>query len=92
MAQKITAKGNTRRRWTAPTGGIEDAEGKMKPGAIETTAPLIADPELGEVRCPNGHDSAIPVGITPRKRPGTSSALCVASAMHRWRSTGARIA
>jgi hypothetical protein len=25
-----------------------------------TTAPLIADPELGELRCPNGHDSAIP--------------------------------
>jgi hypothetical protein len=25
-----------------------------------TTAPLIPDPELGEPRCPNGHDSAIP--------------------------------
>jgi hypothetical protein len=24
------------------------------------TSPLIADPELGELRCPNGHDSAIP--------------------------------
>ena len=25
-----------------------------------TTAPLIAEPELGEPRCPNGHDSRIP--------------------------------
>jgi hypothetical protein len=25
-----------------------------------TTAPLIAEPELGELRCPNGHNSAIP--------------------------------
>jgi hypothetical protein len=25
-----------------------------------TTAPFIADPELGELRCPNWHDSAIP--------------------------------
>jgi hypothetical protein len=32
----------------------------VKSGTIETTAPLIADPELGDLRCPNGHDSAIP--------------------------------
>jgi hypothetical protein len=25
-----------------------------------TTAPLTADPELGKLRCPNGHHSAIP--------------------------------
>lgn len=32
----------------------------MKSGTIETTAPLIAELEQGELRCPNGHDSAIP--------------------------------
>jgi hypothetical protein len=25
-----------------------------------TTAPLIAEPEFGELHCPNGHNSAIP--------------------------------
>jgi hypothetical protein len=28
-------------------------------GAIATVIPEIAEPELGEPRCPNGHDSAI---------------------------------
>ena len=32
----------------------------MKSGTIETTVPETAEPELGELRCPNGHDSAIP--------------------------------
>jgi hypothetical protein len=27
---------------------------------IETAAPATADPELGEWRCPNGHDSSLP--------------------------------
>ena len=30
------------------------------PGMIETTIPATTDPELGELRCPKGHDSAIP--------------------------------
>jgi hypothetical protein len=32
----------------------------VKSGAIETTFPATADPELGELRCPNGHDSSLP--------------------------------
>jgi hypothetical protein len=32
----------------------------VKSGAVETTTPLTAEPELGEPRCPNGHDSRIP--------------------------------
>ena len=32
----------------------------MKSAAIETTIPATAEPELGECRCPNGHDSSIP--------------------------------
>lgn len=36
------------------------AEGEVKSGAVEATALLIADPQLGEPRCPNGHDSRIP--------------------------------
>ena len=31
----------------------------MKPGTIETTIPATAEPELGEWRCPNGHNSAL---------------------------------
>ena len=29
-------------------------------GTIEITVPGTAEPELGEPRCPNGHDSRIP--------------------------------
>ena len=29
-------------------------------GTIATAIPATTDPELGEPRCPNGHDSAIP--------------------------------
>lgn len=36
------------------------AEGEVKSGAVEATTPLTAEPELGEPRCPNGHDSRIP--------------------------------
>jgi hypothetical protein len=32
----------------------------VKSGTIETTVPATAEPELGEWRCPNGHDSSIP--------------------------------
>jgi hypothetical protein len=32
----------------------------VKSGATDTTVPETAEPELGELRCPNGHDSAIP--------------------------------
>jgi len=32
----------------------------MKSGTIETPTPATAEPELGEWRCPNGHDSSIP--------------------------------
>jgi hypothetical protein len=32
----------------------------MTSAVIETTVPATAAPELGEWRCPNGHDSAIP--------------------------------
>jgi hypothetical protein len=32
----------------------------MKSGVIETVIPATAERELGEWRCPNGHDSAIP--------------------------------
>ena len=32
----------------------------MNSGAIETTVPETAEPELGEPRCPNGHESATP--------------------------------
>jgi hypothetical protein len=32
-------------------------------GTIETAAPATADPELGEWRCPNGHDSSIPTRL-----------------------------
>lgn len=32
----------------------------MKSEAIATTVPATTDPELGEPRCPNGHDSAMP--------------------------------
>jgi len=35
-------------------------EDKVKSGTIEITDPETADPELGEPRCPNGHDSAVP--------------------------------
>ena len=31
----------------------------MKSETIETTIPATVDPELGERRCPNGHNSAI---------------------------------
>ena len=41
-------------------GGWEQEESKVKSGAIETTVPETAEPELGEPRCPNGHDSATP--------------------------------
>ena len=32
----------------------------MKSGTIETTVPATAEPEQGEWRCPNGHDSSLP--------------------------------
>jgi hypothetical protein len=32
----------------------------VKSGATEAKIPETADPERGEPRCPNGHDSAIP--------------------------------
>jgi len=32
----------------------------VKSGTIETTISATAEPELGERRCPNGHNSAIP--------------------------------
>jgi hypothetical protein len=31
----------------------------MKSGATETTILATTDPELGELRCPNGHDSSL---------------------------------
>jgi hypothetical protein len=36
------------------------SEGKVKSGTIATAIPATTEPELGEPRCPNGHDSAIP--------------------------------
>jgi hypothetical protein len=32
----------------------------VKSGTIATAVPATTEPELGEPRCPNGHDSAIP--------------------------------
>lgn len=32
----------------------------MKSGTIETRVPATGDPEPGEWRCPNGHDSSLP--------------------------------
>jgi hypothetical protein len=32
----------------------------VKSGTIETTIHATTEPELGEPRCPNGHDSGIP--------------------------------
>ena len=32
----------------------------MNSGIMEKTISAIADPELGELRCPNGHDSSLP--------------------------------
>jgi hypothetical protein len=39
---------------------MDQSEGKMKSGAIETTVAETTEPVLGEPRCPNGHNSAIP--------------------------------
>lgn len=38
-----------------------------------TTALLIAEPELGEPRCPNGHDSSIPPAVSCVDVCGVSS-------------------
>jgi hypothetical protein len=42
---------------TPPFGKVG---GKVNSGTVETTVPATADPERGELRCPNGHDSSIP--------------------------------
>jgi hypothetical protein len=53
-------------------------------GIIATAIPATTDPQLGALRCPNGHDSASlrdvlhscsgPVTTTTQRRHGTSSA------------------
>jgi hypothetical protein len=40
--------------------GEKAREEQVKSGTIATPIPSTTDPELGEPRCPNGHDSAIP--------------------------------
>jgi len=44
----------------------------MRSGAIEATIPANTEPELGENRCPNGHDSSIPPKLPelPMRREG----------------------
>ena len=74
----------------------------MKLRTIETTVPATVDPELGERRCPNGHNSALRPRLPEvmfhacgHYRPtvsGTSSALRVVSDMRRLVSTGTLIA
>jgi hypothetical protein len=63
----------------------------VKSGAIETRVPETAEPWVGKVRCPNGHDSSIrprrpalmlwPAITTAQKRSGTSSASHAVFAM-----------
>ena len=38
----------------------QEADTMELSATIETAAPATADPELGEWRCPHGHDSSIP--------------------------------
>ena len=75
----------------------------MKLRTIETTVPATVDPELGERRCPNGHNSALRPRLPevmfhacghyrPTVISGTSSALRVVSDMRRLVSTGTLIA
>jgi hypothetical protein len=69
---------------------------------IYADADGIVDPELGEWRCPNGHDSSIPpklpelmfkaAAITLPRLLGMSSALPVAFGTLHWRSIGVLIA
>jgi len=75
----------------------------VKLRTIETTVPATVDPELGERRCPNGHNSALRPRLPevmfhacshyrPTVISGTSSALRVVSDMRRLVSTGTLIA
>src|ERR1019366_5313977 len=84
-------------------GGQEKAGGKMTSAAIETPIPATAEPELGEWRCPNGHNSAIRPRLPevmfhacghyhPRSLRGMSSVSLVVFGTNRSVSTGTHIA